>query len=376
MEASAPPLDEVYPSVGAQAVSTPREASPVVAKPPASSQQRRTQVVDLPGVTLPSKSSTPVPSASASKKHRASPLSTRRTPTANSVSKTVPSPYYTSPPLSDTHRNKPTTTVMASISSTPNIQPPRSSNKENPSPSTTQKNSPSPSRHWKDSSPMKTISRAVHSSKKQGKRAIDKVDKIMDRTMTKRMSNEFEPKSDAPNDALLHRLKVLEKKNAKLTEANGILTEKCDRLTEENERLKLAAHSSKMQWRKDCWTMQDEQEWQHSKRIRMDEQDLIRGPLREHLENVQESYENSNQWMRPTKVPFSLQFPSHWQRATELDERDRAMQEGAKAPPTTPAVPQADTFAPPSSNQKRTQLNAFKKRLDMVDSKRYKHYDY
>jgi len=366
-QASAPPIDEVYSTTSTPRVSSPVESSPDLSVPPSSSH-RRTHVVDLPGVTIPTQAlaSPALPSAT---KHHAISQSTRRTPKVDSVAKVASSPGYASPPLSSTHHNMSPTIKAASISATPNIQPPRSMNKENPSP--VQKESLS--RNWKDTSPMKTISRAVHSSKKQGKRAMDKVDKMMDRTVTKRMSNEFEPKDDVSNIALLHRVKVLEKQNAKLTEKNEILTEKCEQLTTENERLQRAARSSKMQWRKDCWSIQDEQEWQQSKRIRMDEQDLIRSPLREHLENVHESYENSNQWMRSTKVPFSLQFPSHWQRATTLDERDRVMQEGITALPSTPSVPQAGTYAP-SSNQKRTQLSAFKKRLDRVQvNKRYKY---
>ena len=202
---------------------------------------------------------------------------------------------------------------------------------------------------------------------------MDKMDKIMDRTVTKRMSSEFEPEPEASTSALLHRVKVLEKQNAKLTEKNEALAEKCEQLSTENERLRRSVNSSKMQWRRDCWTEQDEEDWKRSLRIRREQQDLIKSPLREHLENVHESYESSNQWMRANKVPFSLQFPSHWQRATALDERDRAFQGGVTAPPSTPDIPGVDACAP-SSNQKRTQLSAFKKRLDALNSgnKRYK----
>jgi hypothetical protein len=218
---------------------------------------------------------------------------------------------------------------------------------------------------------MKTISRAVHSSKKHGRKAIDKMDKIIDRSVTRRMSNEFEPESDASSSVLLHRVKALEKQNAKLTAKNEMLTEKCEQLTADNERLQRSIHSSKMQWRKVCWTEHDEEDWNRSLRIRRKEQELIKSPLREHLENVHDSYESSNQWMRANKVPFSLQFPSHWQRATVLDERDRARQ-GVTAPPSTPDVPGIDACAP-SSNQKRNQMSAFKKRLDALNSnKRYK----
>ncbi len=305
------------------------------------------------------------------------PPSTRRTPKVDAVTKTaVSSPPYSSPPLSSTHHNKPSPSVAkASISATPNIQPPRSVNKENPLPLSTRKDSPPSRSNWKDTSPIKAVSRAVHSSKKQGKRAFDKVDRMMDRTITRRLSNEIDTSEDVSNRALLQRVKTLEKQNEWLTEKNEVLTERCERLSAENQDMKRTIQSSKMQWRKDCWSLQDEQEWQRSKRLRMEEQDLIRSPLREHLENVQMSYESSNQWMRPTKVPFSLQFPSNWQRATVLDERDRALHQGITAPPSTPSVPQADTFTP-SSSQKRSQLSAFKKRLDRMQSnKRYKQYE-
>jgi hypothetical protein len=362
-QVSAPPIEQVYDAgVGASSildVTTEMQLSPAVPDPPSS--QRRKHVVDLPGVTIPPRmSASPYLSCS----------TPRRAPTPPSVNRT-PSTNYKSPPLVDANRNKPLV-AMASISSQPNIQPPRSINKENSPSTTTHRDSP-PSRNWKETSPMKTISRAVHSSKKHGRKAMDKMDKIMDRTVTKRMSSEFEPEPEASTSALLHRVKVLEKQNAKLTETNEALTEKCEQLTNENERLRRSVNSSKMQWRRDCWTEQDEEDWKRSLRIRREQQDLIKSPLREHLENVHESYETCNQWMRANKVPFSLQFPSHWQRATALDERDRALQPGVTAPPSTPDIPGASVYAP-RSNQKRTQFSAFKKRLDALnnENKRYK----
>jgi regulator of replication initiation timing len=218
-----------------------------------------------------------------------------------------------------------------------------------------------------NTSPMKTISRAVDSTKKCGKRAIHKVDKIVDRTVTKRMSNEFEPKTNASNDALTHRVRDLEKQNTKLSKENKILDEKCEELMTENKKLRLAMQESKMRWRKENWTDQDEHEWQHSKRLRMDEQRLIRSPLWQHLENVQFTDDINNKWMNSGKDPFSLQFPSHWARASELDQRDRAL-DGIIAPPATPSVP----TAAPSSSQKRDQVSAFKRGLDIEANKRNK----
>ena len=138
-----------------------------------------------------------------------------------------------------------------------------------------------------NATPMKTISRAEHSSKKHGKRAIDEVDKIVDRAVTKRMSNGFEPKTDASNKALVHRVKGLEEQNARLSNENQILGEKCEELMDENKKLLQTKQDSNIRWRKECWTVQDEQEWHHSKRLRMDEQHYIRSPLAQHLENVQ-----------------------------------------------------------------------------------------
>jgi regulator of replication initiation timing len=205
----------------------------------------------------------------------------------------------------------------------------------------------------------------MYSSKKHGKREIDKVDKIVDkivdRVVTKRMSNEFEPQTDASNKALMHRVKVLEDQNAQLSK------EKQELMTE-NKKLRLAMQDSKMRWRKECWTVQDEQEWHHSKRLRLDEQRLIRSPLAQHLENVHFTDDITNKWMDSGKDPFSLQFPSHWARASDLDQRDRAM-EGIIAPPGTPAVPTASV---PSSSQKRNQLSAMRRGLGIDDGKRNK----
>ena len=358
--ASAPPDDAVYPKEEAPTVSTPKYNSLAV---PAPSSQRRTCVVDLPGVTLPPKASPAVPSSN--RKHHPTPQSAKHTSRITSVAKVAPSPRYASPPLANpTYKPSPLT---ASISASPNIKPPKSLQKAKPSPVETQ----SPSRTWMSGSPIKSISRAVHSSKKKGKKAIEKVDRMLDRSVTNRLSNEFEPSNDASNSALLQRVKVLEKQNAKLSEKNTRLEEKCDQLTEENERLQRAVRESKVKLRRENWTAQDEQEWQHSKRLRVDEQRLIRSPLWEHLENVQNTDEINNRWVNVGKEPFSLQFPSHWSRARDLDNRDRAL-EGTMAPPASPAVPAVDTFTP-SSAQKRDQIHAFQRHLERAKNKRYKH---
>lgn len=148
---------------------------------------------------------------------------------------------------------------------------------------------------------------------------------ITERSSSKRLSNEFEPKAGSSNDALLQRLKVLETQNVKLTKENAKLNDKCNDLIAENEKLKRAMQATKMNWRKECWTLDDEQEWQHSKRLRLDEQRLIRSPLWQHLEHVQYTDDISNKWVQSGKEPFVLQFPTHWKRARDLDERDRTV---------------------------------------------------
>jgi len=202
--------------------------SPVVPDPPSS--QRRRQVVDLPGVAIPPKNSaSPSISASTPEQRPLAPQSTRCMPNVDSIAESGPS-------LATTSRNTPLV-AMASISSQPNIQPPRLINKEN-SPSTTTQRDTSPNCNWKEMSPMRTILRAVHLSKKQGRKAsMDKMDKIMDRNVMIRMSSEFEPEPDASASALLHQVKVMEKQNTKLAEKNEMLSEKCKKFTSENEGL-------------------------------------------------------------------------------------------------------------------------------------------
>lgn len=352
-EASAPPIDEVYPDVGTPIVPTPWAYSPALMVP---SSQRRACVVDLPGVPLPQKTPPVVP---ITRKLHTTPQSTQLTPHVQSAAKAVPTPGYISPPIANSLYKS--STHKATVSATPNIQPPSSASKTKPLLGSMQKDT---DRGWMNTSPMKTIYRAVDSTKKHGKRAIHKVDKIVDRTVTRRMSNEFEPMKGASNDALMHRVKDLEKQNAKLYEENKILDEKCEELMTENKKLRLAMQEAKMKWRKEIWTDQDEHEWQHSKRLRVDEQRLIRSPLRQHLENVQFTDDINNKWMNSGKDPFSLQFPSHWARASELDQRDRVL-EGIIAPQGTLA-------AAPSSSQKRDQVSAFKRSLNIEANKRNK----
>ena len=57
--------------------------------------------------------------------------------------------------------------------------------------------------------------------------------------------------------------------------------------------------------------------------MRLEAQTLIKAPLMNHLEKVNRTYEIKNQWCKTDKSPFSLKFPSYFQRASTLNLRDK-----------------------------------------------------
>ena len=70
-----------------------------------------------------------------------------------------------------------------------------------------------------------------------------------------------------------------------------------------------------------------------SRRLRREAQNLIKAPVQEHLEKVNYVYGIKNQWCMSDKPHFSLQFPRSFQRATQLDIRDKENEENEAAKP-------------------------------------------
>jgi len=78
---------------------------------------------------------------------------------------------------------------------------------------------------------------------------------------------------------------------------------------------------------KRSWTNKDEEEFQENRKLRLEDQTLVKAPLFSHLKKVDYVYEIKNQWALSNKPQFNLQFPARFQRAPDLDIRDKRNEE-------------------------------------------------
>ena len=372
---------------------------------------------DFPGVTLPSSS-------------RDIERSTDTTPGINQ--KQPPSRDYIRTKLANPNPSKGPSTVkspplQARVASSPNIQPPAGEKIKERS-------------GWMNRSPVKTLASAVTVGRKQGLRALDKIDKLTrapevssnhdnsrnleakralekkdklskapevrsnhsdsrnleakralekkdklsrapevrsnhnnSRNVSARLSSEFEVKDDVTQNALLQRLKILEEQNDRLVDRNVKLEDKCEHLGKENSRLESQLREKGRAERQQEWTQQDEAAWRHSRKIRLAEQDLIQGPLQNHLGNVEQTYQINQKFLESGKQHFSLGFPKWWKGAKELNERDRTLQpmndsEGLPSP----ARPRRIELTRKLSGEKRKDKNHTA--VDIEQYKRLKKY--
>ena len=298
------------------------------------------------------------------------------------------------------HRSSAT---RATVAASPKIRPP-SRPRQSPLVENKAIENASPNTTWMKDSPLKAFNKVVHASKKKGKVAMKKMEKIIvensafegkaatenslttlstqgntpERTRShaldkKKMRTSEKKTVDTTSEnkesetILLRRLKDLEEQNARLFKQNVLLDEKCERLLSEKGKLAELLREARRHNRKADWTALDEEEFHNSRRLRLRDQQLIRSPLRQHLEAVDVTYDIHGRWVETGKTHFGLNFPSHWARAPDLDRRDRAIEtEGTAAPPSTPTTPDkekaflAKRKVSKTSNEKRKIFNNFR----------------
>jgi hypothetical protein len=130
-----------------------------------------------------------------------------------------------------------------------------------------------------------------------------------------------------PNHQDVVQIQKLESKLKELLQEKKAMEQICSQLERENAELKKAAREAGRAGMQSKWTDQDEKEFQASRRLRLESQTLIKAPVRSHMESVNYIYEIKNQWCMTNKPHFSLHFPNKFQRATELDVRDKEKKE-------------------------------------------------
>jgi hypothetical protein len=292
--------------------------------------------------------------------------------------------------------------ALARVTSKPNIRPPPSSE--------TKKTG------WMGSSPVRTFTTAVNAGKKQGKRALDKIDqltrvpveeeepienhvddyspepaksrvisrnpdsakhKISSRKVASGMSREFEVEENATQHVLQQKLRELEEQNMRLVDRNVALECKCEALEIDKARLEKEVRAAGRLGRQQEWTQQDEAEWRHSRDMRLKHQDLIRPPLQEHLDHVEQTHQINHRWLETGKQHFGLDFPKWWKGAKELDQRDRSAPQIPELEdrfqlPSVASIPKRPELARKQSGEKRKEQGL--PRIDVDQYKRLKKY--
>lgn len=119
------------------------------------------------------------------------------------------------------------------------------------------------------------------------------------------------------------RVKELEAQMKEILREKRALECKCGDLENENQELKISVREAGRKHMQAKWTTQDEEAFLKSRRLRFEDQNLVKAPLRQHIEKVNYVYDIKNQWCMSNKTHFTLQLPKYFQRAPELDIRDK-----------------------------------------------------
>jgi hypothetical protein len=245
------------------------------------------------------------------------------------------------------------------------------------------------------SSPMKSINKVVNASRITGIKVLEKMTReaspvdthqkvsssrshpvLSPAVASSRRNLEFDVQESATKEALSRKIQYLEDHNKDLMKELGEIATRCAKLEEEKSILTHQLREAHRRRLDSDWTALDEQEWQQSRKHRIDQQQLIRSPLQNHLQNVQSTFQMKNQWLEGGKPHFELSYPGNFCRASALDQGHRAaaathVDDGARAPPCTPLASVKKRLSQDSengSNRKRLQL--FQQLLESEHRKR------
>ena len=175
---------------------------------------------------------------------------------------------------------------------------------------------------------------------------------------TSPMKRGSKPAKEDPRD----KMKRLERENRNLNLRNEDLEARCARLEKENFELKhaLGDNSSRKPWNKD-----DEEAWQRSKKNFVPAP-LIQAPLDKHMNESKQVFDTNGRYhFAVGKEQFSLQYPSSFQRASELDRRDQQDDEAMEVSSTI-ATPCEENCEGSGEKKRKSSLHVFQKRLDTV----------
>jgi hypothetical protein len=148
----------------------------------------------------------------------------------------------------------------------------------------------------------------------------------------------------------LDQKKALERKCAELEKENKnqkkALERKCVELEKENKKLKDAFRETSRKERQSKLTALEEDDFLKSRKYRLEDQNLVKKPLFEHMHKVNYIYDIKNQWCTTNKTHFGLSFPGRFQRAPALDIRDQATEEREAASATNKGTKSGPKMSP------------------------------
>ncbi|CAJ1953808.1 unnamed protein product [Cylindrotheca closterium] len=121
------------------------------------------------------------------------------------------------------------------------------------------------------------------------------------------------------------RIKQAESKMRQLLHEKQAIDDKNKELARENRELR--SMLQQVGRSKRSWSNKDEEEFQENRKLRLEDQTLVKAPLYAHLKKVDYIYDIKNQWAMSDKPQFNLLFPAHFQRAPDLDTRDKIIEE-------------------------------------------------
>eukprot|EP00980_Cylindrotheca_fusiformis_P030497 scaffold24915_cov117-Cylindrotheca_fusiformis.AAC.2 len=139
------------------------------------------------------------------------------------------------------------------------------------------------------------------------------------------------------------RIQELETKMQEIIQQKRATDKKNSELQEENDRMKCMLKEAGRQGKRRVWTSKDEEDFQENRKLRLEDQTLVKAPLFAHLKHVDYIYDIKNQWAMSDKPQFDLQFPSQFQRAPDLDIRDKIMEEREAAILKTAGTPKKES---------------------------------
>lgn len=150
------------------------------------------------------------------------------------------------------------------------------------------------------------------------------------------------------SDDSVKKVKELEKRMKDLQRAKEEYERRCKDLERENDNLKHTVRDAVTQ-AQSKWTKFDEEQFMKAREARLEDQAIVKKSFKSHLERINYHYEIKNQWCMTNKPHFEVVIPSHFQRAEELNIRDKTYEEREAE-----VLNNSENYAPPQSDQVET----------------------